>query len=169
MIVFEEKMRELVKLLPNARDAKGSLFVIRYGWGSQDELNKFLLLPETVSKYPLIWLIAGKTTRNDVTNKLSRNTRLVIATRASNKNSFNATQYATDYVSILNPVYINLKTLLNSSGITKVVNNTIEEDLRPNYSFNDNGKGVLDIWNAIVLDLQIEMLTDRCVNSNIKF
>lgn len=169
MIVFEEQMRELVNLLPNAEDANGNLFVVRYGWGSQDELNKFLFLPESRSKYPLIWLLPGRTTRNKVTKKIRRQTRLVIATRATDTNQFNQVQHATDYVNILNPVYSNLQTLFESSGITKIVDNTIEEELRPNYSFNDNGKGVLDIWNAIVLDLTLEMLTDRCVNKTIKF
>jgi hypothetical protein len=168
MIVFEEKMRELVGLIPELTDVNGNVFPVRFDWGTQDVLNKFLLLPESVSKYPLIWLVTGVTTRSETRNTLTRQTRLVIATRSSRKDQFNKFQYSTDYVNTLNPVYKNLRTLLLSSGISKIVNNTIIEDLRPNYSFNDNGKGLIDVWNAIVIDLEIELLTDRCI-STIKF
>jgi hypothetical protein len=168
MIVFEEKMRELVGLIPSLTDVNGNVFPVRFDWGTQDVLNKFLLLPESVSKYPLIWLVTGVTTRSETRNTLTRQTRLVIATRSSRKDQFNEFQYSTDYVNTLNPVYKNLRTLLLSSGISKIVNNTIIEDLRPNYSFNDNGKGLIDVWNAIVIDLEIELLTDRCI-STIKF
>ena len=80
MIVFEEKLRELVALMPNNVNANGS-FDIRYDWGTIDVLNKFLVLKESVSKYPLIWLVTSKDTDDLLRNRVTRNARFVIATR----------------------------------------------------------------------------------------
>jgi len=164
MIVFEEKIRELVALLPQWNDT----FEIRYDWGTIDVLNKFLVLKESKSKYPLIWLVTSKDTDDLLRNRVTRNARFVIATRSNDVDSFNAKQYQTDYKEILIPVYNNFITVLNSSGISKIVGSTIDKELKPNYSVNDNGKGLIDIWNALVLDVEIE-LTDGCIKQNIKF
>jgi len=164
MIVFEEKIRELVAVMPNWENT----FPIRYDWGTIDVLNKFLILKESISKYPLIWLVTSKDTDDLLRNRVTRNARFVIATRSNNVDAFNAMQYQTDYKEILIPVYNNFITVLNSSGISKIVGSTIDKELKPNYSVNDNGKGLVTIWNALVLDLEIE-LTSGCIKENIKF
>jgi len=164
MIVFEEKLRELVALLPQWNDT----FEIRYDWGTIDVLNKFLVLKESKSKYPLIWLVTSKDTDDLLRNRVTRNARFVIATRSNDVDSFNAKQYQTDYKEILIPVYNNFITVLNSSGISKIVGSTIDKELKPNYSVNDNGKGLITIWNALVLDCEIELI-DGCIKQNIKF
>jgi len=164
MIVFEEKIRELVALLPQWNGTHK----VRYDWGKIDVLNKFLVLKESTSKYPLIWLVTSKDTDDLLRNRVTRNARFVIATRSNDVDAFNATQYQTDYINILIPVYNNFITLLNSSGISKIIDSKIEKELKPNYSVNDNGKGLITIWNAIVLDLEIE-LTTGCIKENIKF
>ena len=167
MIVFEEKLRELIALMPSNTNANGE-FPIRYDWGTIDVLNKFLILKENVSKYPLIWLVTSKDTDDLLRNRVTRNARLVIATRSNDVDGFNKKQYQTDYTNILIPVYNDFITLINSSGVSKIVNSKVEKELKPNYSINDNGKGLVTIWNAIVLDLEIE-LTDNCINKNIKW
>ena len=167
MIVFEEKMRELIALMPS-RIQGSKTFPIRYDWGTIDVLNKFLILKENVSKYPLIWLVTSKDTNDLVRNKVTRNARFVIATRSNDENGFNLQQYQTDYTGILIPVYENFIKLLNSSGISKIVDNSVDKELKPNYSVNDNGKGLITIWNAIVLDVEVE-LSNGCINQNIKF
>lgn len=164
MIVFEEKIRELIALMP----AWENTHPIRYDWGTIDVLNKFLILKESVSKYPLIWLVTSKDTDDLLRNRVTRNARFVIATRSNDVDGFNAQQYQTDYAKVLIPVYNNFITLLESSGISKIVGSTIDKELKPNYSVNDNGKGLVTIWNAIVLDLEIE-LTSGCIKQNIKF
>jgi len=164
MIVFEEKIRELVALMPEWENTHP----IRYDWGTIDVLNKFLILKESVSKYPLIWLVTSKDTDDLLRNRVTRNARFVIATRSNDVDAFNATQYQTDYINILIPVYNNFITLLNSSGISKIIGSSIDKELKPNYSVNDNGKGLITIWNAIVLDLEVELI-DGCINKNIKF
>jgi hypothetical protein len=167
MIVFEEKLRELIALMPSNINANGE-FPIRYDWGTIDVLNKFLILKENVSKYPLIWLVTSKDTDDLLRNRVTRNARLVIATRSNDVDGFNKKQYQTDYTNILIPVYNDFITLLNSSGVSKIVNSKVEKELKPNYSINDNGKGLVTIWNAIVLDLEIE-LTNNCINKDIKW
>jgi len=167
MIVFEEKLRELIALMPSNINANGE-FPIRYDWGTIDVLNKFLILKENVSKYPLIWLVTSKDTDDLLRNRVTRNARLVIATRSNDVDGFNKKQYQTDYTNILIPVYNDFITLLNSSGVSKIVSSKVEKELKPNYSINDNGKGLVTIWNAIVLDLEIE-LTDNCINKDIKW
>jgi len=164
MIVFEEKLRELVALMPKWNDTHD----VRYDWGTIDVLNKFLVLKESISKYPLIWLVTSKDTDDLLRNRVTRNARFVIATRSNDVDAFNATQYQTDYKEILIPVYNNFITLLNSSGISKIVGSTIDKELKPNYSVNDNGKGLVTIWNVLVLDVEIE-LTSGCIKQNIKF
>ena len=164
MIVFEEKIRELVNLMPQWN----SEYPIRYDWGTEDILNKFLILKESVSKYPLIWLVTSKDTEDLLRNRITRNARFVIATRSNDVDGFNNQQYQTDYLNILIPVYNNFITLLNSSGISKIVNSKIDKEMKPNYSVNDNGKGLITVWNAIVLDIEIELITG-CIKTNIKF
>ena len=164
MIVFEEKMRELVAVMPQWNGTHE----IRYDWGTIDVLNKFLLLKESKSKYPLIWLITSKDTDDLLRNRVTRNARFIIATRSNDVDSFNSKQYQTDYKEILIPVYNDFITVLNRSGISKIVGSTIDKELKPNYSVNDNGKGLVTIWNALVLDCEIE-LTSGCIKENIKF
>jgi hypothetical protein len=112
--------------------------------------------------------VTSKDTDDLLRNRVTRNARLVIATRSNDVDGFNAKQYQTDYTHILIPVYNDFIKLLNSSGVSKIVNSKVEKELIPNYSFKDNGKGLVTIWNAIVLDLEIE-LNDNCINENIKW
>lgn len=164
MIVFEEKLRELVALMPQWNDTH----TVRYDWGTIDVLNKFLVLKENVSKYPLIWLVTSKDTDDLLRNRVTRNARFVIATRSNDVDGFNSQQYQTDYKEVLIPVYNDFITLLESSGISKIVGSTIDKELKPNFSLNDNGKGLITIWNSIVLDLEVE-INSGCINQNIKF
>ena len=168
MIVFEEKARELIDLMPNLITQNGS-FPIRYDWGTQDVLNKFLILKENVSKYPLIWLVTGKDTHDYISNTITRKARFVIATNSQDKEQFNEFQYKNDYSKILIPVYQNFITLLERSGITTIINQSTDIELKPNYSVNDNGNGLITTWNALVIDIEIEINLKKCINKNIRF
>jgi hypothetical protein len=77
-------------------EVENGSFPIRYDWGTLDVLNKFLILPENVSKYPLIWLITGKDTEDYISKTVTRKARFVIATRSNDVDQFNETQYQTD-------------------------------------------------------------------------
>jgi len=163
MIVFEEKIRELVALMPQW----DGTHTIRYDWGTIDVLNKFLILKDNQSKYPLIWLVTSKDTEDLLRNTVTRQARFIIATRSNDVDGFNAKQYQTDYLNILLPVYNDFITVLNRSGISKIIDTTIEKELKPNYSLTKD-KGLITIWNAIVLDATIE-IKDGCIINNIKF
>ena len=167
MIVFEEKIRELVLLMPANVNGNGT-FPIRYDWGTLDILNKFLALKSSVSKYPLIWLITSKDTNDLLRPRVTRNARFVIATRSNDVDGFNNTQYKTDYTGVLIPVYKDFLTLLKSSGISKIVGSTVDKELKPNFSFSNNENGLITTWNALVLDLEIEII-EGCIKQNIKF
>jgi len=120
-------MRDLIKLMPNWNQN----YPIRYDWGTIDVLNKFLILKENVSKYPLIWLVTSKDTNDLLKNKVTRNARFVIATRSNDENGFNLQQYQTDYTGILIPVYENFTKLLNSSGVSKIIGDSLDKELKP--------------------------------------
>jgi hypothetical protein len=169
MIVFEEKIRELINLMPDVKDASNRSFKVRYDWGTTDVLNKFLILKENVSKYPLIWLVTGKDREDYIRNIVNRKARFVIATRSNNVDKFNEFQFKTDYTNILIPVYENFITTLERSGISSIVGYTVEKQLIPNYSVKENDKGLIDVWNAIVIDLEIEIDGKKCLNENIRY
>lgn len=162
MISFEEKTRELVKQLPPHADGNGT-FPIRYDWGTLDVLNKFLLLKENVSKYPLIWLVTDKRDIDLVQKTTQSRARFVIATRSNKVDEFNEFQYVTDFQKVLNPVYDNFIKMFQRSGISYIENETISVELKPNFSFTDN-KGLITIWNAIVVEATISIQGDRCIN-----
>lgn len=167
MIFFEEKIRELIKQLPPHDDVNGS-FPIRYDWGTIDVLNKFLLLKESKSKYPLIWLVTDTRNVNVVMNTSESKARFVIATRSNKIDEFNEFQYQTDYKKVLIPVYDNFIKMLERSGITTITDNNIVIDARPNFSFT-NEKGLITIWNAISVDISIRIEGNKnCINA-IKF
>lgn len=165
VVIFEETMRELILQMPPLVDAKGNSYPILYEWGTQAVLNKFLLLPMNVSKYPLIWLVTGKDTDNVVEFSNVRKARFVIATRSEAVDEFNEFQYDTQYKTIIIPIYENFIKLLKRSGITTILNEEIEKELRPNYSVLANDKGLIDTWNALVLDIEIRIIGNRCINT----
>lgn len=165
MIVFEEKLRELVAFLPQTADG----FIIRYDWGTIDVLNKFLILPENKSKYPLIWLVTGSDTDNFTNKSNNRRVKLVLATASNDVDQFNQVQYQTDYLNILLPIYKDLHTLFIKSGITTLIDDEIAKEMKPNFSFKNNEKGLIDIWNALFLEFELVIDGKKCINKNIKF
>jgi hypothetical protein len=168
MIVFEEKLRELIALMPQITTANGNS-TVRYDWGTEDVLNKFLLLKSTQNKYPLIWLINTDVVTDRVRNTATRKGRIIFATKTDDVDKFNEFQYKTSYSKVLIPVYDNFIKLIERSGITKIIGDSDNYRLYPNYSINDNGKGLITVWNALVLDIEIQIDGDYCLKQNIKF
>ena len=168
MITFEESLGKIVQLLPNVTIGVNN-YPINYNWGTQELLNKYLILNKENS-YPLVWLVVGRDS-NDINNKnISRNARIVIATRSMNKEEFNEFQFQTYYKEILYPVQMNLIKALRMSGISQIVNEVYNSEYKPNYSFNDSEGGLVDIWNAIELTIEISFVTDyQCRMKQVKF
>lgn len=166
MIFFEEKVRELTKQLPPHIDGNGD-FPIRYDWGTIDVLNKFLLLKENVSKYPLIWLVTDKRDVDLIRNTAESVARFVIATRSNKVDEFNEFQYQTDYKKVLIPVYENFIKMFQRSGISTIIEESISIDAKPNFSFTTD-EGLITIWNAIVVEATIKIDGNGCIKT-IKF
>lgn len=169
MIVFETKLAEIFEQLPDLTDINENVFKPRFNWGTQDVLNKFIALPENVSKYPLIWLVNGSDdieTTKDVATR--NNFRLILAKNSDVPNEFNDFQFKTDYDLILNPLLDNVIKALNRSGVSKIIDNKYSVERLPNYSEVTNESKTLAIWNATVFNCSLELRGDRCIN-NIKF
>ncbi|QHB39233.1 hypothetical protein sniff91_gp060 [Flavobacterium phage vB_FspS_sniff9-1] len=168
MITFEESLGKIVQLLPDVTIGAND-YSIKYNWGTQELLNKYLILNKENS-YPLVWLVVGRDS-NDINNKsISRNARIVIATRSMNKEEFNEFQFQTYYKEILHPVQMNLIKSLRMSGISKIVNEVYNSEYKPNYSFENSEGGLVDIWNAIELTIEISFDTDYpCRIKQVKF
>ncbi|QHB39520.1 hypothetical protein lillamy97_gp056 [Flavobacterium phage vB_FspS_lillamy9-7] len=168
MITFEESLGKIVQLLPDVTIGAND-YSIKYNWGTQELLNKYLILNKENS-YPLVWLVVGRDS-NDINNKsISRNARIVIATRSMNKEEFNEFQFQTYYKEILYPVQMNLIKALRMSGISQIVNEVYNSEYKPNYSFENSEGGLVDIWNAIELTIEISFDTDYpCRIKQVKF
>ena len=168
MITFEESLGKLVQLLPNVTIGATD-YTIKYNWGTQELLNKYLITNKE-NAYPLIWLIVGRDS-NDIYNKnITRNARILIVTRSMNKEEFNEFQFQTYYKEILYPIQMNLIKALRRSGISKIIDDVYNSEYKPNYSFRDEEGVLVDIWNAIELNLEISFVTDyQCRLKQVKF
>lgn len=163
MIVFEQRLGQLVELLPEVVG-----FTVKYGWGTQDELNKYLALPRNESPYPLIWLTIGKDSENLNEPKVTRNAKILIATVSLMQSEMNPFIYATDYQEILIPIANNLIKALQQSGASMITRNEIEREFMPNFSVRENN-GQVDIWNVLVLDAEINFNNITSCLNNINF
>jgi hypothetical protein len=164
MIIFEQRLGELIELLPKVTDARSNEYKARYYWGTLDVLNKFLVLPENVSKYPLIWLVNGTDEHELREPRVTRNCRIVIAVNSDKVDSFNDFIYQTDYETLLNPLVENLVKSFKQSGISILADDKITTQNLPNYSINDNGKGLIAVWNAISLECSLSFNNQKCIN-----
>lgn len=166
-LVFEERLGEILNLMPPIYDIKGNAFQHKYQWGTQDVLNKFMALKKNYSQYPLIWLVIGQDNHSMLNDTVNRKATLILATHSDKQNEFNPFIYQTDYKNILNPLLNNVLTVLEQSGRSTITDDNYQIERLPNYSVNGKGKTV-DVWNAIALTIGIE-LRDGCLHNNIKF
>lgn len=162
-MTFEEKLGEIFAQLPSLTDADGNVFQVRFNWGTVDVLNKFLMLPENQSKYPLVWLTVNEEEEDLVTGTIRRNAKIIIATHSDKVDEFNDFIFQTDYKDILLPVYINVITALQKSGITRILDVKVKRELSPNYSIKSDGKGLIDVWNVLAFTATIEIDDNKCI------
>lgn len=155
---FEEQLARLIDLLPphknlNPDGSVRSTLPIRFNWGTIEKLNAFLVTPETISKYPLIWLVEGKDSENYQYGTIKRRSEIIIATQTLSPNRFNPEIYVTDYKDILNPIKNNLIKVLRLSGIS-LLNPEYTVNRIKDYKFSEKD-GILDIWNVIQIEAEI--------------
>lgn len=164
MIVFETRLGELIELLPPyVNTVTETVFPIKYGWGTQDELNKYLSLPRAESPYPLVWLNVGIDKDNLNEPRVQRRARILIATNSDKQSEMNPFVYQTDYKEILVPVAQNLIKALQQSGISQIINNEIDREFLPNFSIRENN-GQVDVWNVLMIEAEIAFIGQECIN-----
>lgn len=166
----EKILTDLFDLLPEATFANGNTAKIEFGWGSQQDLNKYIKLKGNKRKYPLIWLVNGKETENRLGLTIERRCRLIIAINSTKMENLNPTIWASDFDVTLNPIKENVLTALTCSGRTNLNQTTIDIERLPNYSEEGTNKTkTIDIWNAIVIDCDVTFNNNTNCFNTIKF
>jgi len=172
MIVEETILREIFLQLPDyvADTSKPELAkTIRYEWGSQPDLIKWLKTIEG-NKYPLVWLENGKSKNDRQKHTSEKKCRLILANLSEKQNNRNPSIWDDDFVKCLNPLLDNVLKSLERSGVTTILN-TFDVYRDANYTEEDLNKAT-DFWNVIVLDIDILFKEKAngeplCINSNI--
>lgn len=164
IIEVETALASIFEQLPPVYDALNNEFKVKFNWGTQDVLNKYIALPESTSKYPLIWLVNGENEANTANSRVNRTIRLILAKNSDFPEQFNDFQYQTDYRVVLTPLLKNVLKVLERSGISRITGN-FTYDYLPNYSETEGKTKTLGYWNAIVLDVPIELHGQRCLRT----
>lgn len=154
MIVFEERLAELLDTLPDMVDLNNVSYKVLFNWGKKDVLNKYLSTFKE-NAYPLIWLVDG-VDNYDVTKKevTRNNTRLILAIRKADVDLFNPDWYQSDYKNVLNPLAENVIKALDRSSISRI-SNEYQIQRFPNYTENGTDNATVDVWNALTIDIDI--------------
>ena len=166
----EVRFNELFGTLPPIT-VDGKDYPVSFEIGSPDDLNKYLNQKQKEvsvsggSIYPILWLETPiETDGNDTIRTMP--IKLVLA-ELSNNNLSNRERLETTFKLTLNPLLKNVLTALRQSGFTKIIrdaNNNLREYNQTNffnYGTPDEAKHITtDIWDAIKLDLRLEMNTN---------
>ena len=154
MIIFEDELQRLVELLPTVTVGSNTA-VVKYGWGTEEVLTKYLLMNGKLS-FPLIWLVEG-TDSNDLREpSVTRsNARIVILHESQAPSEFNPYQHEYDFKLILQPILDNLLIALEQSGISRYDNQQFTTQRVKNYSMREAEKSLVYICNAIVFESTI--------------
>lgn len=160
MIVdIELKLKEIFSYLKPIKDAKGNEYKPVFDWGTEEILNKFMVKHK--QPYPLIWLVTGTNrSNNDIPE---RNTRLIIATRSKMPEEFNSFQHEHDFKVILYPVLNNVIRALKVNGMTSIDKDFKYQNL-PNFGVVKDKTKTIDVWNAVVLDINIKLINNCIIN-----
>ena len=151
--VFEQRLGELVEILPNVT-VNETNFKVMYNWGTIEVLKNYLA--KNPNAYPLVWLVPTKVKHNYTQRTCKSRCTIVIATKSNKQHEFNGYIYDTDYKLILNVVDDNLIKALHKAGISNI-EFEYDSQKEPNYLVTLNEKqSPIDTWNATFLDLEIE-------------
>jgi hypothetical protein len=157
---------------------------VNYHWGNQQELNRYLIrkgeniqsensikepAEEKKYKYPLIWLVLPNTgTKYEADWIIHRKTRLVIS-KNTKSDLLNDVRWNISFDLLTNIA----NTLLNKiegvyMQIYKTTGNIPQVSITkyPNYSTNEKENKTIDIWDALVIDLDLIVKTN-CITTEI--
>jgi hypothetical protein len=166
----EKILTELFDLLPDATFSNGNTAKIDFSWGSQQDLNKYIKLKGNKRKYPLIWLVNTKWNENRLGETMKSRIRLILAINSTKMENINPTIWDSDFEVTLNPIKENVLTALTKSGRTILNQTTIDIERLPNYSEEGtNNTKTIDVWNAIVIDCDVEISHNSTCFNQINF
>jgi len=166
----EKILTELFDLLPDAIFSNGSTAKIDFSWGSQQDLNKYIKVKGSKRKYPLIWLVNTKWNENRLGQTMKSRVRLILAINSTKLENINPTIWDSDFEITLNPIKENVLTALTKSGRTNLNQTTIDIERLPNYSDEGTNKTkTIEIWNAIVIDCDVEINHNSICFNKINF
>ena len=159
MIDVELKLQEIFSHMCGITDAKGKTHDIKFDWGTNEVLNKYLA--KVKQPYPLVWLVEDENQLQD--DQTTRNARFIIATRSMMQNEFNTFQHKTDFEVILRPTMKKVLKALKVNGMTSI-NKDYRYQFIKNYAFSKDKTATIDVWNVIVLDVEIKFINNCIIN-----
>lgn len=163
MIVVEDRLTELFGLIPAIQINPSHSNKPFFGWGKKEELNRYVLKKDAAVLYPLVWLLPSEDNYNILSERVSKKVILIIATRETNIEYYNPTRLKYSFKTTLNPLLNYVLQALQNSSITDITNNdSISVFKEPNYSDNSEN-GVIDKWDAIRLEIDVEF-NSNCLN-----
>lgn len=152
MIIVEDIIRARVQKIGKINLLDGRSQFPVYGWGDKNELNKYLKEVGTDS-YPLIWQIPTKKTVN--INEVAQKSEFVIAVNFVKEDTekMNPERLEDTFKTILYPLVESFIKELNKGKNSSVNASDYELTDYPNYSITSKDKGVVDLWDAVVISI----------------
>lgn len=168
MIIFEERIQELIGIMPPHQEGEKT-FPIHFYWAKDmKDVNLFLSVKD--QPYPLIILVRSpETIPNRMATEVTRKTRFVLATAERDINKLNTERWQSSYKNTLNPLAESFLDALERSSISRL-HEGIQLDRVPNYSEAHQQKdkeNQIDIWDTIVIDCTVS-INDNCLKPLIK-
>lgn len=162
MIVFEDRIMEIVDLLPGHVEGQNS-FPINFYWAKDlQDVNQYLSVKKD-GKYPLIILVRGREQHDSrYASEITRKCRFIIACREPDIKKLNTSRWESSYKNTLNPVTKRWLEALTVSSITRL-HEGFEIERVPNYADAD-AENQIDIWDTVVLDCTVS-INDNCLKT----
>ncbi len=167
MIIVEERLQELFATLPTITVA-GKAHQPLYDFGSHKDLLRYMnseRKEKGAVQYPLVWFETPVTTPEVRNGNLEGvGISLILATLTKSQFS-NRARLDITIKPTLEPLRDDVINALNKSGFTTIVNDKqIDRTIYYNYGVDEEQTQTTDIWDAIKLDLQINM-TSNCLRN----
>ncbi|MEZ7496467.1 hypothetical protein QO206_13295 [Leeuwenhoekiella aequorea] len=155
MIVFEDRIEDLINLIPNINGFKTHFY-----WGKDGkDVNRYLVSND--SPYPFVFLTQG-TERGDVSAKeVLRDCRFILACQEFDLDKMNDQRLLDSYKDFLNPLAAYMLELFDVSTISRINEGKYRLKRVPNYS-ESNENPQIDKWDVIVLELEL-VLNNNCL------
>lgn len=167
MIIIENRIKEIISLMPVVRINDDISQSPNFHWGDRKELVKYLEVKKDAA-YPLIWLLPSVDEHKERGRLCTRECVFVIATRETQKDLLNDERFEKSYEVVLNPVLKYLIQGVGSTSIARIENEmwSVERlpDFTESYYKNDNDNYTIDLWDAIKFSATVEF-NNHCLNT----